>query len=50
MVIEMKKNEIYMRKAISYSPRPNSIEEEHLNMTQEDKELYMFLRGGFAAK
>jgi len=45
----MKKNE-YMKKALSYSSQLNSIEKELPNMTQEDKELYIFMRGGFAAK
>jgi hypothetical protein len=40
MVIEMKENK----------KRHNSSEEGFMELNQEDKEIYLFLRGGFAAK
>ncbi len=45
----MKENES-IRKSKSNGNRHNSSEEEHLELDQNDKETYLFLRGGLAAK
>ncbi len=44
----MNENKQIMRKTLSITYNP--VEEELLNMRQEDRELYLFMRGGFAAK
>ncbi len=46
----MKENEKTMKKYISRGTRHNSPEEGFMELNQEDKEMYLFLRGGFAAK
>ncbi len=46
LVIEMKEKEQNKRK----TPSCNSIEEELTETKQMDRELYLFMRGGFAAK
>jgi hypothetical protein len=49
MVIEMKKN-TKMSKHILLSSQNYSVNEDFKEMSDEDKELYRFMRGGFAAK
>jgi len=44
---EKKKN---MKQTLSCSTWNNSAQEGFMEMNQEDKEIYLFLRGGFAAK
>lgn len=45
---EMNKNEKITRKSLScYKQQP---EDGFMELNQEDKEMYLFLRGGFAAK
>lgn len=48
MVIEMKENEKIMKKSLSCGRRQP--EEGFTELDQEDKEMYLFLRGGFSAK
>ncbi len=45
----MRENEKIMKKTLS-GARHNSPEEGLMEFNQEDKEMYLFLRGGFAAK
>ncbi|VVB90855.1 Uncharacterised protein [uncultured archaeon] len=45
----MKENEKIMKKTLSGTWH-NSPEEGFMELNQEDKEMYLFLRGGFAAK
>lgn len=49
-VKEMRKTEEIMKKPLSCDTRYNSPEEGFMELNQEDKEMYLFLRGGFAAK
>ncbi len=46
MAIEMKENKQIMKKSLSCG----SPEERFMEMNKEDKEMYLFLRGGFTAK
>ena len=46
----MNKNERIMKKSLSCGTGDNPPEEGFIEMNQEDKEIYLFLRGGFAAK
>jgi len=47
----MKENEKIMKKSLSYGKLNNPTEEEgFMELNQEDKEMYLFMRGGFAAK
>lgn len=48
MVKEMNENEKIMKKPCG--TRHNPPEEGFMELNQEDKEMYLFLRGGFAAK
>ncbi len=50
MVKEMNKNERIMKKPLSCGTWHNPPEEGFIEMNPEDKEIYLFLRGGFAAK
>ncbi len=50
MVKEMNENEKIMKKSLYCGTRYNPPEEEFMELNQEDKEMYLFLRGGFAAK
>ncbi len=50
MVIEMKEGKQIMKKSLSCGKRNNSSQEGFLEMNQEDRDIYLFLRGGFAAK
>jgi hypothetical protein len=50
MVIEMKENKQIMKKLLLCGTRHNPFEEGFMELNQEDKEIYLFLRGGFAAK
>ena len=49
MVKEMREKERIMKKSL-YCTRHNPPEEGFMELNQEDKEMYLFLRGGFAAK
>ena len=49
MVIEMKENK-KMLKQILLRSQNYSVNEDFKEMSNEDKELYRFMRGGFAAK
>jgi hypothetical protein len=46
----MKEKKQIMKKSLSCSPRNNSSQERFMEINQEDKEIYLFLRGGFGAK
>ncbi len=46
----MKENEKIMNKSFSYGKLNNPTEEGFMELNQEDKEMYLFIRGGFAAK
>jgi hypothetical protein len=46
----MKENKKIMKNSLSCGTRHNSPEEGFVELNQEDKEMYLFLRGGFAAK
>ena len=48
MMKEMNENEKIMKKPVSYGTRQP--EDGFMELNQEDKEMYLFLRGGFAAK
>ncbi len=50
MVKEMKENEKIMKKSLQCDTQFNLPEEGFPELNQEDKEMYLFLRGGFAAK
>jgi hypothetical protein len=50
MVIEMKEKKQITKKSPSGDLWNNSSQEGFMEMNQEDKEIYLFLRGGFAAK
>ncbi len=50
MVIEMKEEKQIIKKSISCGTRHNSHDEVYRGLNQEDKEIYLFLRGGFGAK
>ncbi len=50
MVIEMKEKKQIMKKSPSCSARNNSPQEGFMELNQEDKEIYLFLRGGFGAR
>ncbi len=50
MVIDMKEEKKITKKSLSCSTRHNPPEGEFMELNQEDKEIYLFLRGGFAAK
>ncbi|HEX7575202.1 MAG TPA: hypothetical protein VF360_02405 [Candidatus Methanoperedens sp.] len=47
---EKKQNKQNMKKSPSGDLWNNSSQEGFMEMNQEDKEIYLFLRGGFAAK
>ncbi len=49
-VIEMKKKEQILTKKPYNITQSNSMGEEHMELEQEDRELYLFMRGGFGAK
>ncbi len=46
----MRENKKIMKKPPFSGTRHNSPEEGLMELNQEDKEIYLFLRGGFAAK
>ncbi|MCE8426103.1 MAG: hypothetical protein J5U17_10055 [Candidatus Methanoperedens sp.] len=46
----MKEKKQIMKKSLSCGAQNNSSQEGFMEMNQEDKEIYLFLRGGFAAK
>ncbi len=46
----MKEKEQIMKKASSYSTQCDSLDDEFMETEKIDRELYMFMRGGFAAK
>ncbi len=46
----MRENEKIMKKTLFSGTQYNSPEEGLMELNQEDKEMYLFLRGGFAAK
>ncbi len=46
----MKENKKIMKKTPSCGTRHNSPEEGLMELNQEDKEIYLFMRGGFTAK
>lgn len=50
MVIEMKEKKQNMKKSLSCGTRHNPPEDGFTELNQEDKEMYLFLRGGFSAK
>jgi len=50
MMIEMKEKKQIMKKSHSCGTGNNSSQEGFMEMNEEDKEIYLFLRGGFAAK
>jgi hypothetical protein len=50
MVKEMKKKKQIMKKSIYCGTQHNPPEEGFMELNPEDKEIYLFLRGGFAAK
>ncbi len=50
MVKEMRETEVIMKKPLSCGTRYILPEEGFIELNQEDKEMYLFLRGGFAAK
>ncbi len=50
MVIEMKEKKQIMKISLSCAIQNNSPHEGFMELNQEDKEIYLFLRGGFAAK
>jgi len=45
----MKENEKNTRKTLS-NTLYNQLEEELMKIEQEDREMYLFMRGGFSAK
>ncbi len=49
-VIEMKETEEILEKLLPCGAKRHSPKEEFQEMGKEDKELYIFIRGGFAAK
>ncbi|MCZ7401282.1 MAG: hypothetical protein O8C61_03585 [Candidatus Methanoperedens sp.] len=49
-MIEMKEKKQIAKKSLSCGTRNNSPQEIFTEMNEEDKEIYLFLRGGFAAK
>jgi len=46
----MKENKKIIKKSLSCGTPYNLPEEGFMELNQEDKEIYLFLRGGFAAK
>jgi hypothetical protein len=50
MVKEMKEKKQMMKKFLSCGTMNNSPQEGFMELNQEDKEIYLFLRGGFTAK
>jgi hypothetical protein len=46
----MKEKKQIMKKSLSCDTRNNSSQEGFMEINQEDKEIYLFLRGGFDAK
>ncbi len=50
MVIEMKEKKQIMKKSLSCGTWNNSPQEGFVELNQEDREIYLFMRGGFAAK
>jgi hypothetical protein len=50
MIKEMNENEKIMKNPFSSGTQHNPPEEVFTELNQEDKEMYLFLRGGFAAK
>ncbi len=50
MVKEMNEKKQIMKKSLYYGTRHNPPEEGFMELNQEDREIYLFLRGGFAAK
>ncbi len=46
----MRETEEIMKKPLSCGIRYNLPEEGFMELNQEDKEMYLFMRGGFAAK
>lgn len=49
-MIKMKETKEILEKMLSCGAKHHSLKEEFQEMGREDKELYLFLRGGFAAK
>jgi hypothetical protein len=49
-MIKMKEKKQIMKKASCYSTQCDSLDDELMEMKHIDKELYLFMRGGFAAK
>lgn len=49
MVKEMKKTKTMLKQKL-LSSQDNLVNEEFQEMGKKDKELYLFMRGGFAAK
>jgi hypothetical protein len=49
MVIEMKEKKQNIKKSLSCGTSYNLLE-GFMELSQEDREIYLFLRGGFAAK
>jgi len=47
-VKEMNENEKIMKKSLYFGTQPP--EDGFMELNQEDKEMYLFLRGGFGAK
>ncbi len=50
MVIKMKEKKQIMKKVSCYSARCDTLDDESMETEQIDKELYLFMRGGFGAK
>ncbi len=50
MVKEMKEKKQNMKKFLSCGARHDPPEEGFMELNQEDKEMYLFMRGGFGAK
>ncbi len=46
----MKEKKQIIKKSLFYATQPNPPEEGSIELNQEDKEIYLFLRGGFGAK
>jgi hypothetical protein len=46
----MKERKTDYKKASCYNTQCDSFDDELMEMKQFDKELYLFMRGGFAAK
>ncbi|SNQ59333.1 hypothetical protein [Candidatus Methanoperedens nitratireducens] len=49
-MIKMKEKKQIMKKASCYSTQCDSFDDELMETEQTDRELYLFMRGGFGAK